>query len=323
MDDMIGTDKIAERDAAEATIVHPTCGIIMPIAAMGKYAEKHWGEVLSIVEDAVREAKLVPNLVSNASSVGVIQKRIVDNLYQNPIVVCDVSGKNPNVMLELGMRLAFDKPVVIIQDDDSGFSFDTAPIEHIIYPISLHYHMIKDFKRALVDKLNGTLEASKNPGYTTFLGHFGSFITTALDVKEGSTDEIMIEKLKNLEELVQRIVPIQANKEVNNGFPPNYLELYKAYKRQGRDLKVTDFVMDEIQRQFRENKLEGIEERKHMISNQIARVIDLPLYYDSFSEFDADFNPAFDKYLWQMRAHNGVPTTPQSSQNKDVNIPVV
>lgn len=310
---MIETDKIAERDDAEATIVHPTCGIIMPIAAMGKYAEKHWGEVLSIVEDAVREAKLVPNLVSNASSVGVIQKRIVDNLYQNPIVVCDVSGKNPNVMLELGMRLAFDKPVVIIQDDDSGFSFDTAPIEHIIYPISLHYHMIKNFKRALVDKLNGTLEASKNPGYTTFLGHFGSFITTALDVKEGSTDEIMIEKLKNLEELVQRIVPIQATKEVNNGFPANYLELNKAYKRQRRSFIVADAAIEEVQRQFRENRLEGIDEKKRMISNQIARMIDLPYYYDSFSEFDADFNPAFDKYLWQMRAHNGMPTTPQNS----------
>ena len=76
---------------------------------------------------------------------------------------------------------------------------------------------------------------------------------------------------------------------------------------------MADAAIEEVQRQFRENRLEGIDEKKRMISNQIARMIDLPYYYDSFSEFDADFNPAFDKYLWQMRAHNGMPTTPQNS----------
>ena len=89
----------------------------MPISATSSCTESHWQEVLSILQSAVEGVGFEGNLVSEATDVGVIQKRIVQNLYENPVVVCDVSEKNPNVMFELGMRLAFDKPVVIIKDD--------------------------------------------------------------------------------------------------------------------------------------------------------------------------------------------------------------
>jgi hypothetical protein len=34
-------------------------------------------------------------------------------------------------MFELGMRLAFDKPTVIIKDDKTDYMFDTGIIEHV------------------------------------------------------------------------------------------------------------------------------------------------------------------------------------------------
>lgn len=74
-------------------------------------------------------------------------------MYENPIVVCDVSGKNPNVMFELGIRLAFDKPTIIIKDDKTSYSFDTSPIEHLEYPRDLRYNRIEDFKSKLTDKI--------------------------------------------------------------------------------------------------------------------------------------------------------------------------
>lgn len=70
-----------------------------------------------VISEAITDAGLHPSLVSDASDVGIIQKRIIENLYFNPIVVCDVSGKNPNVMFELGLRLAFDKPTIIVKDN--------------------------------------------------------------------------------------------------------------------------------------------------------------------------------------------------------------
>jgi hypothetical protein len=38
-------------------------------------------------------------------------------LGSKPDYLCDVSGKNANVMFELGLRLAFDNPTIIIKDD--------------------------------------------------------------------------------------------------------------------------------------------------------------------------------------------------------------
>ncbi len=112
----------------------PVCGIVMPISAIDGCAKEHWSEVEGILTGAIVEAGFDACLVSNADDSGVIQKRIVQNLYNNAMVVCDVSCKNPNVMFELGMRLAFDKPTVVVMDDKTDFSFDTAPIEHLIYP---------------------------------------------------------------------------------------------------------------------------------------------------------------------------------------------
>ena len=69
------------------------CGIIMPISGIDGCSDEHWGDVLSILTESIESANFEANLVSNADDVGIIQKRIIQNLYNNPIVVCDVSGK--------------------------------------------------------------------------------------------------------------------------------------------------------------------------------------------------------------------------------------
>ncbi|MEY7102930.1 hypothetical protein AB9B90_27450, partial [Klebsiella pneumoniae] len=98
-------------EQVEAQDQRPVCGIIMPIADTDGYPKGHWQDVYAILSEAANAAGFKPNLVSFDSDVGVIQKRIVQNIYSNPIIICDISSRNPNVMLELGMRLAFDKPV--------------------------------------------------------------------------------------------------------------------------------------------------------------------------------------------------------------------
>jgi hypothetical protein len=57
-------------------------------------------------------------------------------------------AQNSNLMLELGMRLAFDKPAVIVKDDKTDYSFDTSSIEHLAYPRDLRFSKIKSFKTA-------------------------------------------------------------------------------------------------------------------------------------------------------------------------------
>jgi hypothetical protein len=181
------------------------CGIVMPISALDDCTESHWADFLSILNESIETAGFTPNLVSNSDDVGVIQKRIIQNLYDNPIVVCDVSGRNANVMFELGMRLAFDKPTIIIKDEKTPFSFDTSPIEHISYPRDLRFSQIVEFKKRLAEKIHSTFEKSKSDSdYTPFLKHFGQFKVSSLEQKEVSSSEYIMEELRDLRRLLMR-----------------------------------------------------------------------------------------------------------------------
>ena len=182
------------------------CGVVMPISTIDGCSESHWADVLEIVTEAIEEAGFDANLVSNADDVGIIHKRIIQNLYDNPIVVCDVSGKNPNVMFELGMRLAFDKPTVIIKDEKTSYSFDTSAIEHIEYPRDLRFSRIVDFKVKLTEKIVATHKrATTDPNFTTFLKHFGEFTVAKLDKKEVSGQEFIMEELRGIRSAVRRM----------------------------------------------------------------------------------------------------------------------
>lgn len=181
------------------------CGIIMPISAIDGCLENHWVDVQNILYQAIKDAGFEPNLVSNSDDVGIIQKNIIQNLYDNKIVVCDVSGKNPNVMFELGMRLAFDKPTIIVKDDKTTYSFDTSPIEHITYPRDLRFNLILEFKKELSDKIKGTYEKSiKEKDYSTFLKHFGKFTVAKLETTEISKDDYIINEIRDLRFLFQK-----------------------------------------------------------------------------------------------------------------------
>lgn len=173
----------------------PVCGLVMPISALDGYTEQHWAEVKRIVTEAIDPAQFVVRLVSDSDESGIIQKRIVQNLYDNEVVICDVSAKNPNVMFELGLRLAFDKPTIVIKDDTTNYSFDTSPIEHLGYPRDLRYGSIVQFKEKLAAKVRATYVAFKtDASYSTFLKNFGEYRVPKLDQKEVS-NEIFLTKL--------------------------------------------------------------------------------------------------------------------------------
>ncbi|HCH1474617.1 TPA: hypothetical protein NKQ81_004667 [Vibrio parahaemolyticus] len=182
------------------------CGIVMPISSIDGCGESHWKDVYGILEEAIQDAGYKANMVSDSDDVGVIQKRIIQNLYENPIVVCDVSGKNPNVMFELGMRLAFDKPTIIVKDDETAYSFDTSSIEHIEYPRDLRFTDIVRFKAKLSEKIKNTIEKStSDPSYTTFLKHFGEFKVAKIETKEVTGQELILDEIRNLKSTVANL----------------------------------------------------------------------------------------------------------------------
>lgn len=182
----------------EKTVALKRCGLIMPISTIDGCSSEHWAEVKSIIQEALEGTDFIVELVSNSNEVGIIQRNIVTNIYNSDIVICDVSAKNPNVMFELGMRLAFDKPTVIIKDDKTDYTFDTSVIEHINYPRDLHYHYIKNFKKVLKEKTLATYEKSKQQDYDSFLKNFGAFKVAKVETHEVTSSEYLMQSIDEM-----------------------------------------------------------------------------------------------------------------------------
>lgn len=219
-------DEAIEESSASNTTFPPVkiCGIIMPIADMEDYDAAHWLRVRELIETAANIAGYQARIVSESEDIGVIHSRIVQNIYDDPIIVCDVSGKNANVMFELGLRLAFDKPVIIIKDDKTNYSFDTSPIEHLDYRHDLRYQDSVTFINTLAKRIGATVKKKEeSPEFSPFLGHFGKFTVAALDVVEGSPTQYVEHRLNEIQRTLDRLVSIPA---------PSNLWLHSKYENE-------------------------------------------------------------------------------------------
>lgn len=210
-----GTDKtgqdehvtVPQIDVVGTNLQPITCGLIMPIASNEGGTAEHWRQVREIITSAISSLNLKVQMVSESEAVNVIHKNIVQNIFSNEIVICDVSSRNPNVMFELGMRLAFDKPVVIIKDRDTPFSFDISSIQHIEYPHSLNYVEILAFQKDLLDKVRLTMHEAKKEGkqYSPFLSNYAITEITEIKTEQMDTNKYIINEIRDLKEMMGRL----------------------------------------------------------------------------------------------------------------------
>lgn len=261
----------------------PKCGIVMPISAIEDCSAEHWADVLGILREVIQSAGFDANLVSDADDTGIIQKRIVQNIYNNEIVVCDVSAKNPNVMFELGLRLAFDKPTVIIKDNFTNYSFDTSVIEHLEYPRDLRFTKIIAFKEKLRNKITATYEQSqRDPNYSTFLKSFGEYKVAHLQSKEVSSEAYVLE---SLEEIKKELTWLRRS---STRFPSGTATRYNAIRRSLRNYVSTINL---------HNPKEVIEHREILFELMIKDPDVARLYEGRRTEFHHDLDRALDEHF--------------------------
>jgi hypothetical protein len=114
----------------EASDEAPVCFVIMPF-------EEHeedrptgfFKEVLdSLLAPAITHAGLQVRTAHRKGS-DLIQSTILTELLAADLVLADLTEHNPNVLFELGMRIAEDKPVVLIKAKGTGSIFD---VDHVL-----------------------------------------------------------------------------------------------------------------------------------------------------------------------------------------------
>ena len=196
------SQKVGDKHEDKKSSPSKLCGLIMPISASEGLPASHWLDVKGIITDVAKDAGFNARLVSESKSARLIHKSIVENVYSDDIVICDVSCKNPNVMFELGMRLAFGKPVVIIKDDKTDYLFDTGGIDHVNYRRDLRYHSVEDFKLELKSKLEHTYKDFEDKGSSEFIDTFGSITTVKFSSTEVSPNQFVMQQLREINDKI-------------------------------------------------------------------------------------------------------------------------
>jgi hypothetical protein len=90
----------------------------------GKWPRGFFSEVLNaLITPAGVEAGFNVETARKEGS-DIIQATIVNELLSADLVVADLTDHNPNVLFELGLRMAFDKPVALIRAEGTAPIFD-------------------------------------------------------------------------------------------------------------------------------------------------------------------------------------------------------
>lgn len=119
-------------------------------------------------------------------------------------------------MFELGMRVAFQKPVIVIVDDATDFSFDISPLRHIIYRRDREYKSIVAFKSQLVEALRNV------DNLTGYLSQFGDIHVSNIGDRTVSIEEMA----KGLFVMVGQIGAI--DRKINEVIQSNLIDRNKA-----------------------------------------------------------------------------------------------
>lgn len=139
-----------------------TCFVIMPftsaVSPRGKYnlAKADLDTVFDVLRSVLSRQGYQ---VSKANSKGDILADIVFELDRASLVCADLTGLNPNVMYELGIRHGFTKKTILLTQDLQEVPFDLRAYHCIEYA-----WVTSEDKRKLAKALQSTLkEIDKNP----------------------------------------------------------------------------------------------------------------------------------------------------------------
>jgi hypothetical protein len=109
------------------------CFVIMPFKERtNEFMPGFFEEVLnSLIIPAVTDAGFEVK-TANRQGTDIIHSTIISEVLNADMCVCDLSEHNPNVLFELGMRLAHEKPVALIHAEGTQRVFDVDNILRVL-----------------------------------------------------------------------------------------------------------------------------------------------------------------------------------------------
>jgi hypothetical protein len=232
----------------------------MPIGDVPPYEAGHFRRVYEhIIKPACAKAGFEPVRADEVERTNLIILDVLRRILKADVVLCDLSGRNPNVMYELGIRQAFNKPVVLIKDSQTDRVFDIQGLRDIEYDATLRIDRTNAAVTAIASSLTNTadgdqqevnsliqllgVQAATVPQRTEISGETGLILNALTDIGK---------RLGNLEQASAPARPPAKPPKVNTDFDdfPGALSEYtvggtvrNAKLGQGTVLEIKDGVV--------------------------------------------------------------------------------
>jgi len=140
-----------------------TCFIIMPIADMDGYEPGHFLRVYNhIIKPACEKSGFKVVRADDVTASNFIVLDILKKIVECDLAICDLSGRNPNVMYELGLRQAFNKKTVLIKDNKTTSPFDVQAFRYCEYDSLLRIDNAQKNVQNLSQAINTTYNHDEN-----------------------------------------------------------------------------------------------------------------------------------------------------------------
>lgn len=131
----------------------------MPISDNSNYPSNHFTRVYEhLIIPACKIANFIPIRADDVINTNYIAIDVIKKIIESEMVLCDLSSQNPNVLYELGIRQAFNKPVTLIKDRITKRIFDIQGFRDFEYDETLRVDNVQND----VDKLSQILTSTYN-----------------------------------------------------------------------------------------------------------------------------------------------------------------
>lgn len=195
------------------------CFVIMPISDPDGYSKGHFDRVYNdIFIPAINKAGFKPVRADDEKATNLIHIEILRKIIDSPMALCDLSTRNPNVLFELGIRQAFDKPVVLVQEINTPRIFDISSIRSVDYRSKRIYNEVLEDQEIITEAVLKTKEAFTKGSSVNSIIRLLSITNPASidDIKEMEQDPSLKYILAELSDIRSEIRKTSIyNKELN------------------------------------------------------------------------------------------------------------
>lgn len=181
-------------ETKESDIKNNNCFVITPIGAQdGRERRFADGITKEVITPVLKEFKLYPVVAHEISETGSINDQVVRHIYNDKLAICNLTGLNPNVMYELGIRFTMRKHTILICENGTSLPFDIIAERTIFYTNDIAGSSeLKDQLRNMIAKIDYE-KAPDNPIFKVL-----DYENAMGKIKDEDASSAILEKLKEL-----------------------------------------------------------------------------------------------------------------------------